>query len=109
MDETLAHLCLYIRGVELQDGMRSQYWTLILPTQDRRPFRECGSTCIRAITWSCSNCEHFVTEVRTGELSIQVWRGVELGVGAASIGVGMTGGIYALSRKGSDSDSDSDE
>ena len=40
-----------------------------------------------------SNCEHFVTEVRTGELNIQVWRGVELGVGAAAIEVGMTGGI----------------
>ena len=61
-----------------------------------------------------SNCEHFVTEVRTGEkLSIQVRTGVAVAVGAA-VGVGVTaaviGGLwYAFSRKKSDSDSDSDD
>ena len=61
-----------------------------------------------------SNCEHFVTEVRTGEkLSIQVRTGVKWGVGAA-VGVGVMAAVigslwYASSRKKSDSDSDSED
>ena len=63
-----------------------------------------------------SNCEHFVTEVKTGEkLSIQVRTAVKVGVGAA-VGVGamavaVAGLWYAFSgssRKKRDSDSDSE-
>ena len=62
-----------------------------------------------------SNCEHFVTEVRTGEkLSSQVRTAVKVAVGAA-IGVGVIAGAlwYALNSKSSSSarerrDSDSD-
>ena len=59
-----------------------------------------------------SNCEHFVTEVRTGEKqSIQVRTAVKWGmIGAAMAVVG--GGLwYAYSRrnKNADSDSDSDD
>ena len=62
-----------------------------------------------------SNCEHFVTEVRTGEKrSIQVRTAVWLGVIGAAIAAGaaVVGSLwYASSRrnKNTDSDSDSDD
>ena len=62
-----------------------------------------------------SNCEHFVTEVKTGEKqSIQVRTAVKIGVGAA-IGVGVMATVVGLwyafsgSSKRRDSDSDSEQ
>ena len=57
-----------------------------------------------------SNCEHFATEVRTGEKqSLQVQTGVAIGVGAA-IGVGLlaAAGLWYFGQKDKKTDSDSD-
>ena len=56
------------------------------------------------------NCEHFVTEVRTGEkISIQVRTGVTV-AGAAVVTAGVIGGLwYAFSHRESDSDPDSED
>ena len=60
-----------------------------------------------------SNCEHFVTEVKTGEKqSIQVRTAVKVGVGAA-IGIGIMAGVvggllYAFSESSKRRDSGSD-
>ena len=54
-------------------------------------------------------CEHFVTEVRTGEKqSIQVRTAVWLGMIGAAIAVVGGGLWYASSRRNKNADSDSD-
>ena len=58
-----------------------------------------------------SNCEHFVTEVRTGTAqSLQVQTAVKVGIGAL-LGIGaLAGGIaYMLNKKGNNSDSDEEQ
>ena len=63
-----------------------------------------------------SNCEHFVTEARTGQKqSIQVQKVAKVAAGATALGVGvalLAGAVYLATRKGKEKedkkDSDSD-
>ena len=58
------------------------------------------------------NCEHFATEVRTGEgQSLQVQKAVVVGAAGLAIGIGaglLIAGLLSSDRKGKKTDSDSD-